>query len=126
MKFMKKRKTYVASNVEFCPNTIAGYSYGWWKFVCLVEGKVIFNNYNYSNSTRGHQSKVRRLMQELDINIDFTVNVHEGLSSTNKLVDLLAKSEETTKRQVEEKKARVRAAYAKRKLSRLTVLNAVS
>lgn len=80
MKFYSRLNVYKASNVSFNPDTIAAYSYGWWKFVSVINGKVIFNNYNYSPSTNKHQHKVRRLMAELGIDIDLMVNTCEDLN----------------------------------------------
>lgn len=79
MKYMKRSGIYKASNVTFNPKTIEAYSYVWWKFVGVVEGKVVFNNYRYSKSTSKHQSKVRQLLQELGIKIDILMPVPRGL-----------------------------------------------
>lgn len=79
MKYLKKSNTYKASNVVFNANTLEAYSYGWWKFVAVVEGKVIFNDYTFSVSTRGHQSKIKNLLEKLNIKIDFTVMLRGGI-----------------------------------------------
>lgn len=81
MKFMKRANIYQASNynVTFDPNKIEARSYKWWVFVAKVEGKVIFNNYRYSNSTSKHQSKVRSLLKELNIKIDIEMPLPNGL-----------------------------------------------
>lgn len=76
---MKRAGIYKASNVTFNPSRIEAFSYGWWKFVGVVEGKVVFNNYYYSPSTCKHQSKVRRLLAELGIKIDIEMPVPKGL-----------------------------------------------
>lgn len=81
MKFMKRSKIYQASNynVTFSPEKMEAFSYRWWKFVGVVEGKVIFNNYRYSNSTSKHQSKVRRVLEQLGIKIDLMLPIPGGL-----------------------------------------------
>lgn len=81
MKFMKRKQIYQASsyNVTFDPKTCSAFSYKWWKFVGIVEGKVIFNNYRYSVSTSKHQSKVRSLLNELNIKIDIEMPLPRGL-----------------------------------------------
>lgn len=81
MKFMKRAEIYKASNVTFNPDTCKAYSYNWWRFVDIVNGKVIFNNITYSQSTCKHQSKVRSLLSELGVNIDFTIQSRSGLQS---------------------------------------------
>ena len=48
---MKRTPVYKASNVKFNYETIEAFSYNWWQFVKVIGGKVIFNNYNYSNTT---------------------------------------------------------------------------
>lgn len=81
MKYYPRLKLYKACNVTFNPNTLDARSYNWWSFVTKVGNKVIFNNYSYSNSTRKHQSKVKSLMNELGISIDFYVEAPEGLQT---------------------------------------------
>lgn len=81
MKFMKRANIYQASNynVTFDPNKIEARSYRWWVFVAKVEGKIVFNNYRYSNSTSKHQSKVRSLLNQLNIKIDIEMPLPNGL-----------------------------------------------
>ncbi len=83
MKLMKRTNTYKAVNVTFDPNKIEAYSYGWWKFVAVIEGKVVFNNYFYSQSTSKHQRKVKSLMADLGIKIDIEMPIPEGLQPMN-------------------------------------------
>ncbi len=79
MKFMKRAGIFKASNVTFNPETCQAYSYNWWRFVDIVNGKVIFNNYNYSPSTCKHQSKVRSVLESQGVKIDFFVKAQGGL-----------------------------------------------
>jgi hypothetical protein len=79
MNLMKRTGIYKANNVTFNPTTLEAFSYHWWKFVAVVEGKVVFNNYFYSNSTAKHQSKVRNLMSELGIKIDIEMPLRGGI-----------------------------------------------
>lgn len=83
MKYHKKLGLYKASNVTFNLVTREAYSYGWWRFVSVVNGYVVFNNYSYSVSTCKHQSKVRSLMNELGIKIDLIVECSGGLQRYN-------------------------------------------
>jgi len=69
MNYFKTLKVYKASNVEFYPETITAYSYGWWRFVDTYKGKILFNNCRYSPTTNRHQSKVESLMGDLGIKI---------------------------------------------------------
>lgn len=81
MKYMKRKQIYQASNynVTFDPKAVSAFSYRWWKFVGVVEGKLVFNNYYYSPSTAKHQSKVRSLLNQLNIKIDIEMPVPKGL-----------------------------------------------
>lgn len=83
MKYMKRSGVYKASNVTFDPKTVSAISYNWWKFVAVIDGKVIFNNYRYSVSTSRHQRKIRRLLNELRIKIDIEMPVPKGLQGSN-------------------------------------------
>ena len=93
---MKRAGIYQASNynVTFDPKKIEARSYKWWVFVAEVEGKVIFNNYRYSNSTSKHQSKVRALLNDLGIKIDIEMPLPKGISD-NSLAFLIQWGEET-------------------------------
>lgn len=84
MKLMKKTGTYKASNVEFNPDTMIATSYDWWQFVRMINGKIVFNNYSYSNTTCRHQSKVRGLLRELNINIDLEVTTNLSLNGNSR------------------------------------------
>jgi hypothetical protein len=94
MKWFKRLKIYKASNLTFNPLTRTAHSYGWWRFVSVIEGKLVFNNYSYSNSTSKHQHKVRRLLNELGIKIDLDIAVPEGLQNYSDLETLFLVAEE--------------------------------
>jgi hypothetical protein len=79
MKYKKRKNIYEASNVTFNRENCAAFSYQWWKFVGIVEGKVVFNNFYYSPTTRQHQYKVRKLLNELNIKIDLELPIPRGL-----------------------------------------------
>ena len=81
MKYFKTRNQYEASNVTFNPSIVEARSYNWWVFVKYIGQDVVFNSYPYSNTTIKHQHKVRRLMNELGITIDFEVSTPESLAT---------------------------------------------
>ena len=81
MKYIKKRGQYEGSNVTYDPISGDAYSYGWWRFVERINGKVVFNNYSYSPSTSRHQWKVRSLLNQLGVKIDITLEAREGLQN---------------------------------------------
>lgn len=79
MKLNKLSGLYQASNVTFNPKTNDATSYSWWLFVKQINGLVVFNNYNFSSTTIKHQYKVRRLLDDLGINIDLEIKAPDGL-----------------------------------------------
>jgi len=79
MPFYSKLALFKASNVYFDIERTQAWSYGWWRFVDFINGYVVFNTYRYSSSTSRHQSKVLKLLRELDIKIDFWLEVPGGL-----------------------------------------------
>lgn len=79
MKFIKKRNRYEAPNVTCNLETMQAFSFTWWLFLTVHNGKVIFNNYGYSNSTRKHQSKVLKLLEEQGITVDLFISTAIGL-----------------------------------------------
>jgi hypothetical protein len=102
MKYYTRLKLYKANNVVFDPATKQAWSYGWWKFVAIIDNKVVFNNYGYSTATRGHQRKVGDLLDSLGIKVDLYIKAPNGLQdlgaalegynwSINKLTDLVNK-----------------------------------
>lgn len=81
MKFIKSRNQFEASNVSFNVLTEVALSYNWWIFVKRINGKLVFNNYGYSVSTRKHQSKVRNLLNKLGKTIDLVIEAPRGLDN---------------------------------------------
>ena len=93
MKFFKRAAIYKASNVTYKPETREAFSYAWWQFVKVINGKTVFNKYHYSQSTCGHQSKVHRVMSALGQDIDINVETPRGLQSNDLKTDLIQTSE---------------------------------
>jgi len=85
MKYFKRAAIYknYNGNNEFNPEKVEAYSYRWWKYVTVVDGLVLFNNYYYSPTTCKHQHETRRLMEELGIQIDLTLEVPCGFQDAN-------------------------------------------
>lgn len=89
MKYNHKANIYKASNVIFNPETEVATSYDWWQFVKRINGQLVFNNYYYRSTTCKHQSKVRRLLGELGIQIDQYIEAPEGLQDIPSAIDHL-------------------------------------
>lgn len=79
MKYYKTLNLYKASNNEFNPKTMTAKSYGWWEYVKPIKGKLVFNNYGYSNTTRRHQHKMAQLMANLGLEREVIVECPNGL-----------------------------------------------
>ncbi len=79
MKYFKTLKVYKASNVQLNAETLEATSYDWWTFQKKIGKFLVFNTYNYSNSTCKHQSKVRQLNNNLGVTPDLYLEVSEGL-----------------------------------------------
>lgn len=90
MKYFKRAGIYKASNVTFNPETMEAHSYGHWQFVTKIGDQVFFNNYPYSITTQGHQRKVRSLLRDLGITIDFEVETGASLSNHDWMNNSLA------------------------------------
>jgi hypothetical protein len=67
MKYYSRLKVYKASNVQFSVESKIATSYGWWEFVKPINGKLVFNSYNYSSTTIKHQRKISRVLSELGL-----------------------------------------------------------
>lgn len=115
MQYRPRLKIYKGSNGKntFNPETFEAKSYGWWVYVMKVKGKIIFNDYNYSVTTRQHQYEMRHFLKtELKIKDKdiIVVNQRESLSSGLKLdflYSVLALAE------MRSKKKNMRASYIK-------------
>jgi hypothetical protein len=123
MKYYPSKKLFLASNVTFSAERIEAYSYSWWKFVAIIDGLVVFNNYRYSTTTSGHQWKVRKLMQDLRIRVDIEAPFREGLQELpkDKPYNLIQDAEERLCEAFlkdEEKKIRRAEKALKRKLNK--------
>jgi hypothetical protein len=84
--YYKRLGVFKASNVEFNPDTLEATSYNWWYFVKRIGGKLVFNNYIYSNTTSRHQSRVKSLLAQLGIKIDFEIAAPKGLQDVKSAI----------------------------------------
>ena len=115
-----KNGTFKASNVTFNPITMEAHSYAWWQFVRVIEGKIVFNNYKYSNTTARHQWKVRRIMNDLGIVVDFEANTCDSLRTYESFAKVVRNSKFITNEQVKEAASKV---LLKRTIRRHKALN---
>lgn len=68
----------------FNPTTGEGTSYHWYSITKVIKGKLVLNNYPYSNSTSQHINKLVRLFRALDIDC-ITCQAPKGLQDLNSL-----------------------------------------
>lgn len=80
-KWVNCRKQFEKSNLTYCPETGRGYSYGWYRIVDKIGGKVVLNTHNYSRTTVGHIGDIKALLRSLDLKIDVEIEAPHGLSN---------------------------------------------
>jgi len=80
-------------NCTFDPVSMQAHSYKHWRFVDIIKGKVVFNQYRYSHTTSTHQQMVLSVLCSLGIKIDLEVDMYESLTSftTNALPAMYCK-----------------------------------
>jgi hypothetical protein len=83
LKVLKRTGIFKATNVEFNPIAMEATSYNWWYFVKRIKGKIVFNNYSYSNCTSRYQYKVSSVMDQLGIKVDVEIKAPKGLQDLN-------------------------------------------
>ena len=98
MKFFKRLNVYKSSNVIFKVEQKEAYSYDWWCFFKVINGKNVFNNYSYSNTTNKHQSKVRHLLRDLNIEVDLWIETPKSLNSEDALKESIELYEDRIKK----------------------------
>jgi hypothetical protein len=84
LKFRPRLKIYKNSSGRntFNPETCEAHSYGHWKYVTKVNNTIIFNDYTYSMTTNKHQSEMRSLLCELELDKNVIyVDQRESLTS---------------------------------------------
>lgn len=79
MKYYKTLKVYKSNNLYFNPETMHATSYRWYDLLKVVNGKLLFNSYNYSNSTIKHKHKLSHVLNSLNITPDEYIDAPQGL-----------------------------------------------
>lgn len=80
LRWYPKLKLFKGANVSFDPIRMTADSYDWWRFICLIRGKLIFNAHAYSPTTHKQQLTVRCLLSELGLKIHAEVDMRQSLS----------------------------------------------
>lgn len=79
-KFKPRLNTWQdGKNNTFNPETFFARSYSHWAYVRKIKGKIVFNEYYYSQQTARHQTNMRELLKALGFKIDVFVNTPESL-----------------------------------------------
>lgn len=81
MKYYTRLHLFKGSNNVFDPVAVKAYSYDWWRYLEVIKGKVVFNNFSYSQQTNGHQSNLKGVLKDLGIKIDVVVHIYRGLQA---------------------------------------------
>lgn len=69
-----------ASNNALRLDDCTAWSYSWWCYYKIVDGKGVFNAHSYSKSTAKHQSHMRRLLRTLGLPIDIEIDTAKSIS----------------------------------------------
>jgi len=79
--YKKGRNSYESStkNCTYYVDSKKAYSYNWWLFCTERKGKIIFNDYNYSNTTTNHQWSVKNVLTTLGLKSDICIQTHQSL-----------------------------------------------
>lgn len=96
MRYFKRLKIYkdYSGNNTFNPETLDAHSYGWWRYLAKVDGKLVFNNYRYSVTTGKHQSNLSHLLRQLGIEPDISMPLPKGIPTDTSLENLILAAEE--------------------------------
>lgn len=95
MKQLKRNPNmWKATNVTFDSSAMSAYSYDWWKFVAVVEGVLIFNDFRYSVTTAKHQRKVAAVMHILGKRPNVHLRLPRGLQVYSTLAEIYLAAEE--------------------------------
>jgi hypothetical protein len=77
--------------------TINAWSYRWWQYLKVIKGKIVFNDYSYSNQTVKHQINCKNLLKTLGINVDLYIQSVRGLQNMSEVIlDLVYQVNEIT------------------------------
>lgn len=79
--YQKTKKRFKGNNAKntFDLESFEARSYGHWCYVRKIGKRVVFNDYNYSMTTNGHQATMRQLLKQLGIKVDLTVRISSSL-----------------------------------------------
>ena len=82
LKFRPKSGMYKNYNgtCTFEPNSIRGYSYGWWRAVDKIGPFVVLNAYPYSNCTAKHLKMLAGVLKDLNTEVDFHIPFPKGIN----------------------------------------------
>ena len=84
-----KLKRFRASKNNYLDiSEMRAYSYNWWCYFTAIDGIGIFNEYRYSMTTAGHQSRMKALLFTLGIDIHYTVRTSNSIAGWN-LLDVM-------------------------------------
>lgn len=88
MKYYSRLGIYKNSTSTNIVNTDKNYaiSWNWWFYIKEIKGKLVLNNYSYSNSTSKHQRNGSALF---NYNFDLVIETEKSLDDPNCLYDAI-------------------------------------
>lgn len=91
MKYFKRLKVYknYNGNNYYDPEKQEAYSYKWWRYLQVIEGVLVFNNYSYSPATSSHQSALKSILDNKGYTTIYTHASLNGISSIKNYINIL-------------------------------------
>jgi hypothetical protein len=60
-------------------DNLTAISYNWWTYLKVIDGKLTFNAYRYSQTTSKHQRQTLNVLKSMGITVENVVNQRESL-----------------------------------------------
>lgn len=81
MKYYPRLNLYKNATGTNCfnPETKEAYSYHWWRYVEMINGKWVFNNYSFSPTTCKHQSNMLGVLDAIKAENIVFIEAPKGL-----------------------------------------------
>lgn len=79
LKWRPRLKIWKSGSLQWNPETQEAWSYNWC-FAKRINGKMVFNEYRYSNTTTRHQWEMRGFLKDHKIKIDLTIDTQKSLT----------------------------------------------
>lgn len=89
--WINKRSRYELGDgrLIFYPDECRAVSYGWYRLLDKIDGKIVLNVFNYSKTTMRHVGNIRSALASLEMNIYLEIKAPRGLQYRNDAIHLI-------------------------------------